>query len=974
MTQSDAPAWDFVRLARKWQQRWFDKKAFEPTRTGPGGKEKFFFTVPYPYVSGLLHVGHGRTYTNGDVIARFHRMQGKNVLWPMAFHITGTPVLAISAKIKSGDLATIKMFEEHVSIYEPEPEKAKSIVQSFSEPWNVVNYFSTKLILDFTSMGYSLDLSRQFTTGDPEYNKFIEWQFRVYKDKGYLLQASYPILYCTRDRNAVGEDDIQDGDSNPVEVQTFTALKFKLENDSAYIVSSTLRPETVFGITNEFVNPAATYVRITLTRPDGSFKEEWIVSKQAAAKLGQQNFSVNIVEEFSGEHFVGRYCTDPMGRRVPILPASFVDPNNATGFVHSVPAHAPYDYVAIEQLKADEHTLSRFSKVHLKEAVNAIVPISIISLEGFGPFPAQDIVQRMGITTTKDEKRLEKATKELYREEFYHGTLKDNAGGFKGLSVTEGKDKVIEWLKKNGKAADFFEASRPALCRCGGEVIAAVMPDQWFIDFAAPGWKERARVCLEKMFVYPPTYRKQFEDVFDWLNKRPAARRRGLGTQLPFNNEWIIESLSDSTIYMAFYTVIKAIRNAKLSPQQLSRDFFDYVFLGIGEPQTVSLSIGSTPAILEEIRSEFLYWYPNDVRHTGIAHITNHLSFFIFAHSAIFPPEHWPKAISLNELVISEGTKMSKSKGNVVLLNHVANRIGPDVFRLYAVGGADFSGLLDYRAKDVDVAAKNLSKFASTVRSLQEARSAPALPPTPSDALSTSASDWMLSKFERAIEESTKALSEFRLRDYVQLSLYGLLNDFDYFSRRASAHEKVLVARELADRWVQLLSPVVPHVCEELWEFCGHHDFASLSPWPKAVAGRINPALEAQEDLVKSVAGDARKIHGLLRGKKLTGLTIIVASGKKKEALLSSLTSATAEQAAGMFSDEHMRTHLLKNFFSLQSNRDALEHIDEFIVLSAAKDFLSSELHLQVTVEKEERSQNPKAGRALPGKPALDLH
>ncbi|MHA1627609.1 MAG: class I tRNA ligase family protein, partial [Candidatus Baldrarchaeia archaeon] len=96
---------DFLETLRtieaKWQKKWEKAKIFEADPDP--SKEKFFLTVPYPYTSGALHIGHGRTYTIGDIIARFKRMQGYNVLWPMAFHITGTPIEGISARIRSGE-------------------------------------------------------------------------------------------------------------------------------------------------------------------------------------------------------------------------------------------------------------------------------------------------------------------------------------------------------------------------------------------------------------------------------------------------------------------------------------------------------------------------------------------------------------------------------------------------------------------------------------------------------------------------------------------------------------------------------------------------------------------------------------------------------------------------------------------------------------------------------------------------------
>ena len=369
---------DFSEIERKWQERWEKEKAFEPTANAR--KKKFFFTVPYPYVSGNLHVGHGRTYAVGDVMARFKRMKGYNVLWPMAFHITGTPVLAVSQKIKNLDADALEMYREYVGIYEENPLKVEEIVESFKNPQKVVDYFSKKIVLDFRQMGFSLDFSRQFTTGDAEYNKFIEWQFFKYKEHGFLKQGSYPILFDIQEKNAVGEDDIKDGDTDPVELQKFVALKSKFSSDGeeGFIISATLRPETVFGITNAFVNPKAKYVK---AKVDG---ERLFLSREAAEKLSFQNHSVKIEKEFDGAFFVGKEIETPLLQKIPILPAEFVDSDNASGFVHSVPAHSIADWVAIEELRKDGKTLAKFEGVHLKGSVEKIRPVSLIKLEGFG--------------------------------------------------------------------------------------------------------------------------------------------------------------------------------------------------------------------------------------------------------------------------------------------------------------------------------------------------------------------------------------------------------------------------------------------------------------------------------------------------------------------------------------------------------------------------------------------------------------
>lgn len=962
---------DFKTVEAKWQKNWAERKAFEPATDSK--KPKFFFTVPYPYVSGSLHVGHGRTYAVGDVFARYKRMAGYNVLWPMAFHITGTPVLAISSKIADGDQATIQMHQDYVSVYENDQARVKQIVESFGkDPWNVVNYYSGKLVHDFLRMGFSLDLSRQFTTGDAEYNKFIEWQFHTYKNKGYLTQAAYPILYCVRDRNAVGEDDIKDGDSDPVSVQPFIGFKFAFQDGA--LVSSTLRPDTVFGITNMFAHPDSAYVK---AKVDG---EILFVSKAFVEKARLQNHDVQVLQELKGEAFLGKTCRTPLGKEVPILPGSFVDSEHATGFVHSVPAHAPFDYVALQDLKKIAAWKTTVEKIEL---------IPVISVPTFGSCPAKDIVERMKIANLKEKTKLEKATAELYKKEYYEGTLLEVNGEFAGMKVQDAKEKMAAWLKEKKVAFDVFEASRPAQCRCGGQVVVAVLPDQWFLDFEAAGWKSAASACLRQMEVFPPVYRKQFEDVFAWLKQRPCARRRGLGTRLPFDRDWIVESLSDSTIYMAFYTVIKKIRELKINPE-LDNAFFDYVFLGQGS--------GSKEA--QAVRAEFLYWYPNDQRHTAVAHLTNHLSFFIFAHAAIFAKEHWPRAITLNELVVAEGTKMSKSKGNVVSLNDIANNTGADLFRLYAISTADLAATLDFRAKDVEALRRRLNKLYTvwdewtamansaigkdkdeTVGKQNQAandgetRQVNAAEKTkkalkqkietlaPSKADASSVVRWLKSKFAAITAKSTEAIEKRALRDYAQAAFFEALNAAEHFSSRATAQDKTHVASFLLKPWIALLCPLIPHACEEYWQKAGNKDLASLSAWPKLPKEWRDLQAEVSEDFLMNTVSDIRTILPLVK-KKPSHITLIVANKEKRQKMAELLQAKTPDEITG---EAFLENFVRKRLYELKHSKE----VDEYAILQQSLPYLQSVFGVPFSVIEEDATDNPRKEKAMPTKPAV---
>nr|CBH38297.1 leucyl-tRNA synthetase, N-terminal sequence [uncultured archaeon] len=142
-------AMNFKEIEDKWQRRWEERKIFD---ADIGGVKKFFLSVPYPYTSGPLHIGHGRTYTLGDIIARFKRLQGYNVLFPMAFHVTGTPILAIADSIAKGEETVVAPYNDYIAIYEG-AAKVKEIVSSFGKPENVANFFADRISDDLRGWG-----------------------------------------------------------------------------------------------------------------------------------------------------------------------------------------------------------------------------------------------------------------------------------------------------------------------------------------------------------------------------------------------------------------------------------------------------------------------------------------------------------------------------------------------------------------------------------------------------------------------------------------------------------------------------------------------------------------------------------------------------------------------------------------------------------------------------------------------------
>ncbi|MFH1237743.1 MAG: leucine--tRNA ligase [Candidatus Aenigmatarchaeota archaeon] len=966
-----AENYDFRKMEHKWQERWKEAKAFEPKVDSE--KRKFFFTTPYPYISGSLHIGHGRAVTESDVYVRYMRMKGWNVLYPLAFHITGTPILGISAAIEANDQAKTELYKGYVKNYVKNEHEADKVVQSFRDPWNIVNFFISKMVDEYSSLGLSIDWTRRFTTGDPDYQKFITWQFLKYKEKDFLIKGSYPVLFCPKCDNAVGEDDIQDADTNPVSKMEFTLLKFKLEDahhSGLILVAATLRPETVFGQTNLWVNPDVEYDKIKVG------EETWVVSKEGREKLEFQKKNIEAMGFIKGRDLIGKFARAPgIHKEVIILPSKFVDANVGSGIVTSVPSDAPYDWMALKDLQQDREETDKYGLNH--DVVAAIKPIPIINIPGWGDMAALKIAEQMNLTSQHDP-RLDEATQVIYKEGFHTGTMNHNCGKYSGMKVTEAKEKVKKELLESGQADVIYETSRVAHCRDGTKVVVSVLEDQWFLDFNAKGWKEKAHKCLKAMELLPDAKRKMFEDTFEWLDKRPAARRRGLGTQLPFDRNWIIESLSDSTVYMSFYIIKNLINKHHIKPEQLEPAFFDYVYTGHGEPAHVSKATGIKIEDLKEMRSHFDYWYPNDHRHTYVAHLSNHLSFFIFAHAALFPEKYWPKKISFHGFVQSEGMKMSKSKGNVITLLEIKNKYGADTFRAYITTATTLEGTFDWKAHEAENVQKNLYNIHELVLEMIHEHKKDAThhrkQPGP-------AGFAFLSKFESALLEADKALSEMRLRDYGNIVIHSIPSWIKKLQRRADAHEVRTIFDMITDRYIRMLNPVVPHLSEEMWAALGKKGFASLHEWPEAEKKMINPKHEACEELVDRVADDVRSVLKLVKFQPKR--VFVYVSEKWKYELFKKLkdeiekTRDIGKIMKAVASKEHgaeiakIVPFVLKDPSRLPKH--VLDQEDELVTLVEAGEFLKREFGIPIDVLNADEQKTERAGKAMPGKPGIEV-
>ncbi len=957
---------NFQKIENKWQKRWKEKEIFNPIVDKK--RKKYFFTVPYPYISGSLHLGHSRVVINGDIHCRFKRMKGYNVLYPLAFHITGTPVLGISSAIKAGDKKKIKLYESYVKNYIDDSKEVKKVVESFKDPWKIVEFFTPKMVEEFSSLGLSVDWKRKFNTGQKDYQKMIEWQFKKYKNMGYISKGKYPVLYCESCENAVGEDDIKDGDSNPVDKQEFTLLKFKInENKNRYLVAATLRPETVFGQTNLWINSKEKYLIVSINN------EEWVLSESAAEKLKYQKDKIKILNEIKGSELIGEYVKAPfIEKDIVVLPSEFIDMNIGTGIVTSVPSDAPYDYIALKNLKNNKKLLEKYNLDF--EEIKKIEPINIIKTKEFGNNSAEKVCKKMNITKLKDSK-LDEATKKVYKAGFHTGKMNKKCGKYSELGVEKAKNKIKKELLKNNLADVFFETSRIAECRCGGKILVAMLQNQWFLDFNAKGWKNRAKKCLDNIDIKPKIYRKRFEDVFEWLDKRPVARKRGIGTKLPFDKDWIIESLSDSTIYMTYYTIKNLVEKFKIKPKQMNEDFFNYVYLNKGNINEVVKNTGIKKDYLNKLKNSFEYWYPNDHRHTFINHLSNHLSFYIFAHAGIFPKKYWPKQISFHGIIFSEGEKMSKSKGNIVTILDIKNKFGADVFRAYLATATSVDGDFNWVTEEVQNMKKHINDLFKILKESTQNVEKGEL---------TVLGKAFISKFERSVKQVTKYVEEMKHREYANIVIYDLFKEYKKLIRQVSKEEINEVNRNVIEKWIKLLSPIIPHISEELWEALGKDNFVSLEKWPISKNEKIDKKIENAKILSEQISSDVKTISELINKNpekieifvspdwKFELLNIIKNQIKNNNRNLGDIMKKALENKKLKEKSKKI-PKIIKKILShpnkmpniITSQKEELESI------KSLKQKLEKELNCNIKITPAQKSKENKSNQAMPGKPAI---
>ena len=510
-------------------------------------------------------------------------------------------------------------------------------------------------------------------------------------------------------------------------------------------------------------------------------------------------------------------------------------------------------------------------------------------------------------------------------------------------------------------------------CRCGWKVVVSVV-EQWFINYGDKKWKDLARLSLLQLDIYPEKLKLSFEKTIEWIDLRAAERSQGLGTKFPFDKSYIIESLSDSTLYMAFYTFVNVLRIEGIKPDHLKPEFFDYVMLSIGDSAKISESTKIPERVLKRCKESFEYWYTYTSSHSAGDLVPNHLTMYIFNHAGLLDEKYWPKQIVVNGLVNYEGEKMSKSLGNIIPLVDGIAKYGADPLRFVEIAGADLDTTTEFSAESINSVHVRNEFLYKTITSLPSIRSK-----------ELSHMDyWLYSKLNTKIKIATECMDNVNLKGAYTEIYYNSVNELKKYIERNS--ENSIVMREFLDSITLMLAPIMPHIGEEFWSALGNTTLIVQENWPEVNEEMINHSEELIEDIIDNTVNDIKQSIELTsrinenKGKSVKEIRIIVAAQWKMKAyaILSKSKSINATIADPELEkvDKAVLAQYLGQFAKKLNSlveRKELEMESLRMAFSEAKDYFGTRFSARVEIETEQHSKSHRASRAQPEKPSIDI-
>ncbi|GAC42314.1 leucine--tRNA ligase [Paenibacillus popilliae] len=746
-------------LEKKWQQYWEEHKTFAMEENS--GKPKFYALDMFPYPSGAgLHVGHPEGYTATDIISRFKRMGGYNVLHPMGWDAFGLP--AEQHALDTG---------EH-----PRDITVKNI-----------NNFRRQI----KSLGFSYDWAREISTTDPDYYKWTQWIFIQLYKRGLAYEAEIPVNWCPALGTVLANEEVIDGKSerggHPVirkpmrqwvlkiteyaerlledldELDWPESLKdmqrnwigrsegaevrFAIDGHEDPIIVFTTRPDTLFGATYCVLAPEHELVgRITTSGQQAAVQA---YQEQAARKSDLER--TDLAKDKTGV-FTGAYAINPVnGAKLPIWIADYVLAGYGTGAIMAVPGHDQRDWEFAKQFE----------------------------------LPIVEVVSGGDVT----------------KEAFSGDAPHVNSDFLNGLGNDQAIARMNEWLCTEGigqpkvtyRLRDWLFSRQ----RYWGEPIPMIHLEDGTMK---PIPESELPLMLPEVDHIQPsgTGESPLANVANWVNTVDPE------------------------------TGMRARRETNTMPQWAGSCWY---YLRYIDPKN------EKELCSKEKQAE---WLPVDLYIGGVEHAVLHLLYARFWHKVLYDigvvdtKEPFQKLVNQGMILGTNGEKMSKSRGNVINPDDIVNEFGADTLRMYEM----FMGPLEITKPWNEKGVEGMFRFLNRIWRLFIAEDGQ----LNSKITDGPGEDSFIRTWHKTVKKVTEDMEAMRFNTAIsQLMIF--IND---------AYKAETLPRQAMENFVQLLSPLAPHIAEELWQRLGHNDTITYVPWPSYDEGLT---VDAEVEIVIQVNG-----------------------------------------------------------------------------------------------------------------------
>jgi len=813
--------YDFAAIEKKWQDKWRQEKTFKVPPSSAA--EKYYLLEMFPYPSGRIHMGHVRNYSIGDVVARFKRMQGYNVLHPMGWDAFGLP--AENAAIKNNTHPAKWTYEN-------------------------IDYMKKQL----QSMGLSYDWDREIATCKSEYYRWEQLFFIKLYEKGLVYPKVTIVNWCETCQTVLANEQVIDGrcwrcddsvmprEMNgwffkitayteellagcdklqgwPEKVLTMqrnwigkssgAEIDFPIDGSDKKITIFTTRPDTIFGATFMSIAPDHKYIQ-ELCAGTGREAELAAFAEKTRIARQRQNPEDELAKEgiFTGLHAINPFTAE----KLPVYAANFVLAEYGTGAVMAVPAHDQRDFEFARQYD---------------------LPITVVIQ------PAGETLHGPTMAAAHEGPGILVAS-----------------GQFSGLQSDEAKSTITRFAADNGfgKEQTTYRLRDWGISRqrYWGAPIPIIYCEQCGVQ---PVAEKDLPVTLPPDVTIEKSGKSPLHDLESFY-RTTCPRCGGAGRRETDTMDTFVES----SWYFARYTCPDC-----------------------------------TTGPLDKKAAD--HWLPVDQYIGGVEHAILHLLYARFFTKVMRDLGY----LSIDEpftnlltqgMVIKDGTKMSKSKGNVVDPDVLIKKYGADTVRLFSLFAAPPERDLEWSDQGVEGAYRFLNRVYRFVQDnmamLKTAKSV--IPPALSDA-----SRELHRKTHQTISKVSNDINgKFHFNTAISAVMELTNTLYNLTGENAAEKPQNEVIKESVEAIILLLCPMVPHFCEELWQRLGHDSDLSRTPWPEfdpeaaredsitlvvqingKVRSKLQVAADCDEETLKKLTLADDKVQKFIDGKTIRKIIVV---------------------------------------------------------------------------------------------------